>query len=185
MVLKVSYRYRKYVWLGGVALAGLLLYFLVWTPLYESYRSTVEQADVAESKLERSRKLVEQQDALNKELRQLEGSIKALEGAMFQGETPASVGARMQEITNTICLNNGADIKQTRVLEVKDVGPYKEISINMDMVSSVEGLSKIVYELSNHSFLFLISEMDARSTGTAVANNIRARLTVVGFMREK
>ena len=184
-MFRLNYRYRKYVWVAVAVPALLLLYFLVYSPLRAGYLDAIASIEMAEVKLEHSRRLVNQHDSLLRELQQMEGHLKTLESSMFHGGTTALVGANIQEIINTVCLNNGADIKQTRVLEVKEAGPYKEISISMDMISSLEGLARIIFDINNSPHLFLVPEMDARTTGTPVINNIRARMTVVGFMKEQ
>ncbi len=182
-MIKISYRYRKYVMIAGSAIALLLLYLLVYNPLYAKYQETLADIDRAESRLDHSRRLVQQQEAMDRQVQQLEGALKTLESSMFEGETSSLVGAKMQDIMNDICRKNGADIRQTRVLNVAENGPYKEISINVDMSSDLEALTKVIFELNNSAYTFMIPEVSARSTGARSNDNIRARLTVVAFMR--
>jgi hypothetical protein len=184
-VFKISYRYRKYLWLA-IGIAGAFgVYLLIVAPLRGLYDTTREQMEMAQVKLERSERLVEQRTGLDREIRLLDTMIEKLQNSMFEGETTSLVGAKMQEIMDGICRKNGADIRQTRVLEVKDAGLYKEISISVDMVSSLAGLARIIYELNNNSFLFTIPDINARTTGVPNDVNVRTRMTVVGLMNEK
>lgn len=184
-MFRLGRRYRKYAWMSIGILAAILVYLLVFTPLLERYQGTLDRIDIAQGKLERSRQLVEQQEQLDRQIKQLEAALKRVESSMFQGDTTSLVGAQMQEIMDGIFRKNGADIRQTRVLKVGDLGSYKEIRISVDMVSSLGALSKIIFDLNHNSYFFLISELNSRSTGKLVANNVRTRMTVMGLMREK
>jgi hypothetical protein len=171
------------VWIVAGGVVALLLYLLVYSPLYARYLETLAGIESAQMKLERSQRLVQQEGSLDRQIKQLEAALKILDSSVFQGETTSLVGAEMQEIMNGICSKNGANIRQTRVLKVTETGPYKEISISVDMTSSLSALSKIMFDLTHNSYLFLISEVSTRSSGRGAANNMRTRLTISGFMQ--
>jgi len=184
-VIKISYRYRKYVMIAGGAAALLILYLLVYNPLNAKYHETLSDIERAQTKLEHARRLVQQQQSMDRQVQQLEAAIHTLEASMFVGGTSSLVGAKMQDIMNEICRKNGADIRQTRVLSVTENGPYKEISINVDLSSDLEALTKVIFELNNNSYTFMIPEVSARASGARSDDNIRTRMTVVAFMREE
>ena len=102
-MIRISYRYRKYAWLAGCVICGLILYLLVVTPLRANYQGTLERIEMAEVKLDRSQRLVDRQNLLDRQIQQIEARIKNLEASMFQGETASLVGAKMQEIMDGIC----------------------------------------------------------------------------------
>jgi hypothetical protein len=184
-VIKISLRYRKYVWMAAGLAAALLLYNLVYEPLYRDYKDTLEQIQLTQEKLHHSRQLLLQKEALDRQIRDLEAAVKRAESMMFKGETTSVVGAQMQEIMNSICSKNGADIRQTRVLKVDEVGPYKEICINTDLLSTVEGLAKIIFDLEHSNYLFMISEISMTASSRKTPDDVRTRMTVVGLMREE
>jgi hypothetical protein len=184
-VFKLGYRYRKYVWMVMGVLAAILVYLLVFNPLFDRYQGTLDRIDMAKGRLERSRQLVEQQEHLDRQIKQMEAALKRVESSMFQGDTTSLVGAQMQEIMDGIFRKSGADIRQTRVLKGGDLGPYKEIRISVDMISSLDSLAKIIFDLNHNSYFFMISELSSRSTGKLSVNNVRTRMTVMGLMREK
>jgi hypothetical protein len=149
------------------------------------YKAVLDQIETAREKLHLSRQLLLQKEALDKQIRELEAAIKRSESLMFRGETTSVVGAQMQEIMNGICSKNGADIRQTRVLKVDELGPYKEICINTDLVSTVSGLSKIIFELEHSNYLFMITEISINNSSRKNLDDVRTRMTVVGLMREE
>lgn len=184
-MFKLGYRYRKYAWMAIGILGAILVYLLVFNPLFDRYQGTLNRIDIAKGKLERSRQLVEQQEKLDRQIKQLEAALKRVESSMFQGDTTSLVGAQMQEIMDEIFRKNGAQIRQTRVLKVGDLGSYKEIRISVEMISSLGSLAKIIFDLNHNSYFFMISELSSRSTGKLTADNVRTRMTVMGLMREK
>jgi len=184
-VIKISLRYRKYVWIAAGIVVALLLYNLVYEPLHMDYKNTLDQIQLTQEKLYRSRQLLLQKEVLDRQIQDLEAAIKRSESLMFRGETTSVVGAQMQEIMNSICSKNGADIRQTRVLKVDEAGPYKEIFINTDLLTTVEGMAKIIFDIEHSNYLFMISEITMTNSSRRTPDDVRTRMTVVGLMRQE
>jgi len=154
-------------------------------PLYKDYNDLLEQMEMAREKLNISRQLLLQKEVLDRQIGEVEAANQTFRIFNVQRRDHIVVGAQMQEIMNGICTKNGADIRQTRVLKVDELGPYKEIFINTDLISTVSGLSKIIFELEHSNYLFMITEISMNNSSRRTVDDVRTRMTVVGLMREE
>jgi hypothetical protein len=81
---------------------------------------------------------------------------------------------------------NGVALRSFRILEPKEVGVYRRISLQIDFnpISSMSSLGQFIYDLENQEKKLMISEMDLLVFNPRMPNNIQGNLVVSGLMKE-
>jgi hypothetical protein len=125
-------------------------------------RSTFEEA------LERSRKRNEK-----------------VEKRLLPGETPQLGAANLQDIVKRLSEKNGIGLRSFRILEAKEIGVYRKISLQIDFnpISSMMSLSQFIYDLENQEKKLMISEMDLLIFNPRMPNTIQGNLVISGLMK--
>lgn len=131
-----------------VACAALAL--PVWL-LNRHYDDALEDAT---SRLERYSKIVGMRDSLQKqalEVRALEAKRHFLKSA-----SPALAAAELQEQAQAIFAANGAKVNSIQVLQHKDEGLYRQVSVQVQLLAPLTAVKGMLYGLeSAHPYLFL------------------------------
>ncbi len=182
MFSKMSERMRILIMVGGVVLVVAAVYLLAWEPLYGDYRATLTRIDLLSAKMDQAHRRLQDAESLSSAYRAHISTLENLEKRMFKGERPSLIGAEIQKILSEITEAEGVSIRRTRMLQEGTVGPYQEIKIKVEMDSTVTSLSKILYALFNHKYLFLVPEFKVNSSGRG-NSYIRVDMTVSGLMK--
>jgi hypothetical protein len=80
---------------------------------------------------------------------------------------------------------NGIGLRSFRILEAKEIGVYRKISLQIDFnpISSMMSLSQFIYDLENQEKKLMISEMDLLIFNPRMPNNIQGNLVISGLMK--
>jgi hypothetical protein len=108
-----------------------------------------------------------------------------IEKRLLPGETPQLGGAHLQDIVKRLSDKNGIGLRSFRILEAKEVGVYRKISLQIDFnpISSMTSLGQFIYDLENQDKKLMISEMDLLVFNPRLPNNIQGNLAISGLMK--
>lgn len=177
---------RKVLWgFIGIALAVLAYTFGI-VPLVEATKKAEEEivlkrkAILQYEEYIRNRKKVEEE--LDRTLKQYEG----IQQRLLSGETPQLGAANLQEIVKQLSEKNKISIRSFRILEPKEIGVYRKVSLHIEFnpLSSVLSLGQFIEDIEHHEKkLLMISEMDLLVFNPRMPNTIQGSLVISGVMK--
>ena len=182
MFSQMSERVRVIVFVGGAALALTAVYLMIWEPLYNDYRATLNRIELLRSELDQAHRRLTDATELDRTFGDHKERLDSLEKRMFAGDRPSLVGAEIQNILSDICKQQGVSIRKTRMLKEGTIGKYTEVKVKIEMNSSLTALAHILYELFYSEHLFLVNEFKAASAGRG-GSYVRIDMTVSGLMK--
>jgi hypothetical protein len=177
---------KKFLW-GFIGMAiVILIYTYGVVPLVEARKGAEEEIVLKQRILQKYAEVIQNrkkgEEALDRSLKQ----IGEVEKRLLPGETPQLCGAGLQDIVKRLSEKNGIALRSFRILEPKEVGVYRRISLQIEFnpISSMLSLGQFIYDLENQEKKLTISEMDLLVFNPRMPNTIQGNLVVSGFMKE-
>ena len=138
-------------------LAGLVaaLYLLAVAPLVDAYRQTDAAIAEAGEMLARYSEIARNRPAFAAQLDELTAR-QAESGVYLSGETDALAAAALQDSVGATIEANGGKLRSIQILPVSDDGPFKRVSLRVQLTASLESLHRVLYSLeAGRPFVFL------------------------------
>lgn len=177
---------KKFLW-GFIGMAVLILIYTYGiVPLVEAKKKAEEEIVLKQRILQKYVEVIQNRKkgeaALERSLKQ----IGEIEKVLLPGETPQLGGAGLQDIVKRLSEKNGIALRSFRILEPKEVGVYRRISLQIDFnpISSMLSLGQFIYDVEHQEKKLRISEMDLLVFNPRMPNNIQGNMVVSGLMKE-
>ena len=177
---------KKFLW-GFIGMAiVILIYTYGIVPLVEAKKKAEEEIVLKQRILQKYAEVIQNrkkgEEALDRSLKQ----IGEIEKRLLPGETPQLGGAGLQDIVKRVSEKNGIALRSFRILEPKEVGVYRKVSLQIEFnpISSMLSLGQFIYDLEHQEKKLMISEMDLLVFNPRMPNNIQGNLVVSGLMKE-
>lgn len=177
---------KKFMW-GFIGMAiVILIYAYGIVPLVEAKKRAEEEIVLKQRILQKYAEVIQTrkkgEEALDRNLKQ----IGEIEKRLLPGETPQLGGAGLQDIVKRLSEKNGIALRSFRILEPKEVGVYRKISLQIEFnpINSMLSLGQFIYDLEHQEKKLMISEMDLLVFNPRMPNNIQGNLVVSGLMKE-
>ena len=177
---------KKFLW-GFIGMAiVILIYTYGIVPLVEAKKRAEEEIVLKERILQKYAEVIQTrkkgEEALDRNLKQ----IGEIEKRLLPGESPQLGGAGLQDIVKRVSEKNGIALRSFRILEPKEVGVYRKISLQIEFnpIGSMLSLGQFIYDLEHQEKKLMISEMDLLVFNPRMPNNIQGSLVVSGLMKE-
>jgi Type II secretion system (T2SS), protein M subtype b len=176
---------KKFLWgFGGVAVAILIYYFGI-VPLIDAKKRADEEISLKQKILLKYAEVIQNRPTFEEALERTRKKDEEIEKRLLPGETPQLGGAHLQDIVKRLSDKNGVGLRSFRILEAKEVGVYRKISLQIDFnpISSMMSLSQFINDLENQEKKLMISEMDLLVFNPRLPNNIQGNLVISGLMK--
>jgi hypothetical protein len=177
---------KKFLW-GFIGMAVLILIYTYGiVPLVEAKKKAEEEIVLKQRILQKYVEVIQNRKkgeaALERSLKQ----IGEIEKVLLPGESPQLGGAGLQDIVKRLSEKNGIALRSFRILEPKEVGVYRRISLQIDFnpISSMLSLGQFIYDVEHQEKKLRISEMDLLVFNPRMPNNIQGNMVVSGLMKE-
>ncbi len=176
---------KKFLWgFVGVAVA-ILIYNFGIVPLVDAKKRADEEITLKQKILLKYAEVIQNRPTFEEALERTRKKDEEIEKRLLPGETPQLGGAHLQDIVKRLSDKNGIGLRSFRILEAKEVGAYRKISLQIDFnpISSMMSLGQFIYDLENQEKKLMISEMDLLVFNPRLPNNIQGNLVISGLMR--
>ena len=176
---------KKFLWgFVGVAVAILIYHFGV-IPLVDAKKKADEEITLKQKILLKYAEVIQNRPTFEEALERTRKKDEEIEKRLLPGESPQLGGAHLQDIVKRVSDKNGISLRSFRILEAKEVGVYRKISLQIDFnpIGSMMSLSQFIYDLENQEKKLMISEMDLLVFNPRLPNNIQGNLIISGLMR--
>lgn len=184
-VKKWKFTEKRVLW-GGIGIAAaILVYFLGVLPLVEMVGKSQEEIVLKKRVLSKYEEFLQNRKAVEEELDRATKQYEGIQQRLLPGETPQLGAAHLQEVVKKALEKNGMTIRSFRILEPKEMGGYRKISIHIDFnpTSKMSGLMQFIQEIEQNDKELMISEMDLLVPNPRMPNMIQGSLVVSGLMK--
>lgn len=176
---------KKFLWLVVGVAAVILIYAWGIVPLLEAKKKADEEIVLKRkilgqySGILQNRKLAE--DSLEKSRKQADEIQKRL----LPGETPQLGAANLQDMVRRLAEKNFLSLRSFRILEPKEMGAYRKISLQIDFnpINSMLNLSQFIFDLEHQEKELMITDMDILVFNPRMPNTVQGNLVVSGLMK--
>lgn len=164
---------------------GILIYFLGVLPLLESAERTKEEILLKKRALLRYDEFLQNRKSIEEDLNRAVKQYEGVQQRLLPGETPQLGAATLQEIVKRLSEKNGISIRSFRILDSKETGLFRKVSIHIDFnpTNSMLSLGQFIYDLENHEKGLVVSEMDLIIFNPRMPSQIQGSLVVSGLMK--
>jgi len=132
------------------------------------YSGILQNRKSAEDRLEKARKQGEE-----------------IQKRLLPGETPQLGAANLQDMVRRLAEKNFLSLRSFRILEPKEMGAYRKISLQIDFnpINSMLNLSQFIFDLEHQEKELMITDMDILVFNPRMPNTVQGNLVVSGLMK--
>jgi hypothetical protein len=184
-VAHVKVSQKKLLWgVVGIAVCAAL-FFWGGLPLMESARKTQEEIALKKKVVLKYEEFIQNQKTVEEQLSRTAAEYDLIQKRLLPGETPQLGAANLQEIVKRLSDKNGIGIRSFKILEPKEIGPYRKISVQIDFspTNSMLSLGQYMSDIENHEKGLMISEMDVLVLNIRMPNSVQGNLVISGLMK--
>jgi type II secretory pathway component PulM len=175
----------------ALALGGLFLLFLVYLavirPLVALEKNWGQELTRKRQLLIKYRALKENQAKVAQVAKDLKTALAQAEGQFLSGPNASVAASDLQEILKNLIGAYGVQLTSTKVLQPREVGPYLEVPVQVQIMGNIGQLLTILYHLEHHKKLLFITELEINSprwtTGTKEMPPMQVNLVVSGVIK--
>jgi len=176
--------------LGLLVAVLVILYSLVFGPLFAAYGELNGAIGQSADLLNRYQRIIAQQPTLKALLEQVNASHTE-SGVYVPGNTDALAAARLQEIVNSRVESNGAQVRSVQILPAREDGDFRRVGVRIQMTASIASIARILYAFeAGDTYLFIdnleISNRQSRRLGDGSQDAdpvLLVRLDLTGYVR--
>jgi hypothetical protein len=165
--------------------AGALLYFYGILPLAEAKKTAEEEIVLNQKLLSKYSEVLQGRKGVEEDLDRVVKQNEEVQKKLLPGETPQLGGAYLQDVVKRLSDKYGLSLRSFRILEPKDLGVYRRISLQIDFnpVGSMTSLTQFIYDLEHQEKEIFISDMDLLIFNPRMPSNIQGNMVISGLMK--
>lgn len=152
-----------------------LIYLTVAYPMWRAYYSNYEKIADYRQNIAHFARIAAKQPALEQRVQQLRRQRKLVRYTLG-AQSPTLAAAALQDRVKSIVEENGGRLTSTRILPVSDIGPFYQVTVNVQMRVSTKALQDVLYGLESGAPYLLVENLTILSRGRR--NYRRARSTL-------
>ncbi len=184
--LSLSKFSQKKVFWGVIGVAAfVLIYALGILPLMEAKKKARDEISMKKKVLSKYEDYLSNRKAVEDELERTTKLREEVQKKLLPGETPQLGAATLQEIVKRMSEKDGIPIRSFRILEPKESGYYRKVSMQIEFnpSNSMLSLGQFIYDIEHHEKALQVSEMDFLVPNIRMATQIQGSLVISGLMK--
>lgn len=177
--------HKKFLWGLIAAAVGVLLYLYGVLPLAEAKKKAEEEVAVNQRLLSKYAEILQGRKGVEENLERVLKQNEEVQKKLLPGETPQLGGAYLQDVVKKLSDKYGLSLRSFRILEPKDLGVYRRISLQIDFnpLGSMLNLTQFIYDLEHQEKEIFISDMDLLIFNPRLPSNIQGNMVISGLMK--
>lgn len=176
---------KKVFWgLIGITMA-LLVYTFGIVPLWEAKKKADEEMALKQRVIWKYAEIIQNRKAVEEALDRTRKQSEGIQKRLLPEETPQLGAANLQDIVKRLSEKNGISLRSFRILEPKEIGVYRKISLQIELAptNSLMSLGQFVHDLEHQEKELMISEMDLLIFNPRMPNTIQGNMVISGLMK--
>ncbi len=176
---------KKLLWALIAVAAGILFYFYAILPVAEAKKRAGEEIVLNQKLLSKYAEILQTRKNIEESLDRTLKLNEEVQKKLLPGETPQLGGAHLQDVVKKLSDKYGISLRSFRILEPKDLGMYRKISLQIDFnpLNSMGNLTQFIYDLENQDKEIFISDMDLLIFNPRMPGNIQGNMVISGLMK--
>ncbi len=175
---------KKIFWaIIGIILIFLIIYIGV-LPLVEATKRMEEEIMMKGKVVQKYNQFLQSRKSIEEELKRVYTQYEEIQKRLIPGETSQLGSATLQEIVKRVADKNGINIRSFKIIEPKEMAPYRKISLQVEInpVNQMLSLCQFFHDIEHHEKFLMISELNLLIFNIRMPNNIQGSMIVSGFM---
>lgn len=181
-------RQRLLALILAVLLLLTVIFFGIIEPLLDLEDHWGKELQRKHQVLNQYKALTEGRDKVAQLHQALQAALAQGEGQFLTGANAAVAAADLQEILKNVTKAQGVQVVSTKILALKEHGPYMEVPVLMQVVGTMEQLLALLYQLEFNQKLLLVTELEINASQREVKKQespqLRANLVVAGLIKK-
>ncbi|MGA1839756.1 MAG: type II secretion system protein GspM [bacterium] len=180
--MSIMDKYNKKIWLVAGILAGcVVLYFALIYP-FSINKKVTDALEIEEQRYNSYIKLISQRPKKNAILKQLTLKKEKYNNRLLDPDKPPVVAANLQNTLKEMASEEGVEIISEKQLTIIERDPFIEIPIEITLKCSITKLTNLIYDIEDFKKFLDISKINVRVVNIRNPIDVRADLTVSGFI---
>ncbi|MFH1756605.1 MAG: type II secretion system protein GspM [Pseudomonadota bacterium] len=176
---------KKFLWLFIGVASAILIYTWGFAPLMAAKKKADGEIALKRRLLGQYGEILQNRKAAEDGLEKARKQAEEIQKRLLPGETPQLGAANLQDVVKRLAERNFLSLRSFRILEAKEMGAYRKISLQIDFnpINSMLNLSQFIYELEHQEKVFMISKMDVIIFNPRMPNTVQGNLVISGLMK--
>ena len=175
----------KRTWITlGILLGSVLLFYALVHPLIRN-REVISELELEEQRYGRYLKLIAQRPEKEAILQGLNRKKRIYKDRLFVADKPPVVAARLQNVLKEMAADEGVDIISEKQLDTQERLAFIEVPVEITLKCSITKLTNLIYAIEDYEKYLDISKVNIRVVNIRKPIDVRADLTVSGFIVAK
>ena len=177
--------HKRFLWGLIAAAVGVVLYLYGVLPLAEAKKKAEDEIALNQRVLAKYGEILQGRKGLEENLERVSKQSEEVQKKLLPGETPQLGGAYLQDVVKKLSDKYGLSLRSFRILESKEMGIYRRISLQIDFnpVGSMASLTQFIYDLERQDKEIFISDMDLLIFNPRMPTHIQGNMVISGLMR--
>ncbi len=170
--------------MGGGVLSLFLLFYVGAIPLIENVNRMEEEILMKQRVVQKYDQFLRSRKTIEEDLQRANKQYEEIQKRLLPGETPQLGAAALQETVGKIAEKNGISIRSFKIMEPKELLPYRRVSVQIEInpVNQILSLGKFLYDLEHQEKFLMVSEMNLIIFNIRLPNTIQGNMVVSGLM---
>ncbi len=176
---------KRFLWLVGGAAAVILIYAWGIVPLLEAKKKADEEIVLKRKILGQYSGILQNRKSAEEGLEGARKQAEEVQKRLLPGETPQLGAANLQDLVRRLAEKNFLSLRSFRILEPKEMGAYRKISLQIDFnpINSMLNLSQFIFDLEHQEKELMITDLDILVFNPRMPNTVQGNLVVSGLMK--
>ena len=179
--IKREYTKRERLFLIAGTLCVLLVVFkLLFAPLWEKRQSLGEYVAMKEELLERTKEVISRKSEMEARRDHLGVMLAKYEASLLAGKTANLASAELQSRIERIGRQSGVRIKRINTLKAESMGEYTKVWVEVTFHGDIRSLLNLLYDVENSAKALIVTQMDVRLQNNAGQQRLKVVMRVAG-----
>ncbi len=147
----------------------MLVYLAIISPLLSLEESWGQDLTRKRQMLLKYQGLIDTKAKVLEANKSLKAVLAQTEGQFLSGTNASVASSDLQEILKNLTTAHGVQLTSTKVLPPREVGPYLEVPIQVQISGNIRQLLTILYHLEHHKKLLFVPELEINAPRWMVA----------------
>ena len=180
--MNITDRDKRFLTIGGLAIAVYLLITLVVNPIYATQVRKDREIQQKIRFIERYYEVLNQKAYYEEKSKQNEKVQKSLSRRFLEGKKPGLAAAGLQKILEGFASKASIKIDRVRVEKHKFTESFMVIPIEITLRSSLKNLTQFIYLIEDYEKFLVIEELKSRRINKTDPEQLQATILISGFI---
>ncbi len=180
--MNITDRDKRFLTIGGLAIAVYLLITLVVNPIYATQVRKDREIQQKIRFIERYYEVLNQKAYYEEKSKQNEKVQKSLSRRFLEGKKPGLAAAGLQKILEGFASKASIKIDRVRVEKHKFTESFMVIPIEITLRSSLKNLTQFIFLIEDYEKFLVIEELKSRRINKTDPEQLQATILISGFI---